>query len=104
MATANGDALPSSSDVPLQTADLAVLKFSKLLAIDHAELSSLVSACEKDGFFYLDLHEWQSGKVIADLDIANTIMRTWFENPLEEKMKNEWHDDTHGYVPKSVRR
>lgn len=98
MTTTNGDASPSFPDVPLKTANLAVLTFSKFIANDHAKLSKLVSACENEGFFYLDLHDWQSGKVIADLEIANTIMRDWFNKPLDEKMKNESHDDNNGHV------
>lgn len=96
MATTNGHVSPSSSDAPLKTADLAVLNFSKLHAYDEAELSGLISACENEGFFYLDLHDWQSGKVLEDLETANTIMRAWFDKPREEKMKNESLDDNNG--------
>lgn len=86
----------------VQTAELAVLSLTKLLRNDPAELASLVRACENEGFFYLDLHDWKSGKMLEDLDIATRLMRLWFEKPLEEKMKNHTDDDCNGYASEST--
>lgn len=60
-------------------------------------------ACENEGFFYLDLNDWESGKMLEDLDIATRLMRLWFEKPLEEKMKNHSDDDCNGYGSEDTR-
>ena len=57
-----------------------------------------MKACEDQGFFYLDLHNWESGKILGDLDIASRLMRLWFEKPLEEKMENRTNEVTNGSV------
>ena len=86
----------SRPDIPYALADLAVIKLSKLLASDSDELARLLTACEKDGFFYLDLQDWDSGKLAATLDSATAIVKEWFQQPLEDKMKIELGDDTNG--------
>ena len=77
-------------------ADFASLNFVKLLEKDPSELSRLLSACEKDGFFYLNLEDWNFGRMLQEHDATHTIMKEWFRQPDEEKLRTETISDAHG--------
>lgn len=79
-----------------EEANLPVLRFTSLLEEDKSELANLLSACEVHGFFYLDLRDWESGKVIQKLEETWRIMKPWFDQPLEEKLKTETISNAHG--------
>jgi isopenicillin N synthase-like dioxygenase len=84
-----------TSPAPEQ-ANLHTLKFSSLLQKDENALATLLSACEKDGFFYLDLRDWDSGTMLRNYEATGKIMKQWFDQPLEEKSKTETLSDAHG--------
>ena len=77
-------------------ANLHVLSFSSLLHGNKTELANLLSACEDHGFFYLDLRDWESGRMLQKLEATWQIMKEWFDQPLEEKLKTETISDAHG--------
>lgn len=79
-----------------EEANLHVLSFSSLLRGDKSELANLLSACEYHGFFYLDLRDWQSGRMLQKLEATWRIMKQWFDQPLEVKLKTETISDAHG--------
>ncbi|XDG07374.1 hypothetical protein ABKA04_006989 [Annulohypoxylon sp. FPYF3050] len=82
-----------------QTAHLEVLNYANLAAKDATELTKLLSACQNQGFFYLDL----GGSGFSHpLDIrlkALSLTREWFDRPSEEKMKFRQDSVTKGYKP-----
>ena len=79
-----------------EEANLRVLSFSSLLNGDKSELANLLSACEEHGFFYLDLRDWESGRMLQQLEATWRIMKQWFDQPLGEKLKTETISDAHG--------
>jgi len=87
---------PSNRMSAIQEAQFHTLNFQSLLSGDDHELTLLLSACENDGFFFLDLRDWESGKILQHLDVTTQIMKKWFTLPVEEKMKTETHTFAHG--------
>ena len=79
-----------------EEANLHVLSFSSLLNGDKSELANLLSACEDHGFFYLDLRDWESRRMLQQLEATWRIMKQWFDQPLGEKLKTETISDAHG--------
>lgn len=79
-----------------EQANLHTLNFTSLLSGDATEQANLLSACEDHGFFYLDLRNWDSGNMLRTLEDAWVVMKQWFDQPLEEKMKTETISDAHG--------
>ncbi|KAK8129188.1 hypothetical protein PG999_001568 [Apiospora kogelbergensis] len=86
----------------MKEAQFYTLNFSSLLSKEEKELASLLSACENDGFFYLDLRDWESGKILQQLDVTEQIMKHWFTLPLDYKMKTETATHAHGYKPLGI--
>jgi isopenicillin N synthase-like dioxygenase len=82
--------------VSSEEADLHVLNFCSLQSGDESELAKLLSACEQHGFFYLDLRDWESGEILHSLEETWNIMKRWFDQPLQEKLKTETISDAHG--------
>ncbi|EEU34671.1 uncharacterized protein NECHADRAFT_44650 [Fusarium vanettenii 77-13-4] len=85
-----------------EEANLHVLSFSRLLNGDKSELANLLSACEHHGFFYLDLRDWESGRMLQSLEASWRIMKPWFDQPLVDKLKTETISDAHGFKPPGV--
>ncbi|KAF4825455.1 2-oxoglutarate-dependent dioxygenase gloE [Colletotrichum siamense] len=86
----------------LEQANLHTLNFRSLVNKDEKSLSTLLSACENHGFFYLDLRDWESGSMLKNYESAGQIMKQWFNQPLEEKLRTETISDAHGYKPPGV--
>ena len=63
-------------DVP--TADLSIIQTINLFDKDKSESKKLIKACEKDGFFYLDLQHGGSKKFWTDLHEIDTIIKKGF--------------------------
>jgi isopenicillin N synthase-like dioxygenase len=82
--------------VSSEEANLHVLNFCSLQRGDESELANLLSACEQHGFFYLDLRDWESGGMLHNLEQIWNIMKKWFDQPLQEKLKTENISDAHG--------
>ncbi|KAF9770290.1 hypothetical protein IL306_012192 [Fusarium sp. DS 682] len=85
-----------------EEANLHTLNFCSLLNGDKTEQANLLSACEDHGFFYLDLRDWESGKMLKTLEATWAIMKPWFDQPLEEKLNTETISDAHGFKPPGV--
>ncbi|GLA74670.1 hypothetical protein AtubIFM55763_005916 [Aspergillus tubingensis] len=88
-------------DVP--TADLSTIQFINLFDKDKSELKKFIKACEKDGFFYLDLQHGGSEKFWTDLYEIDTIIKKWFSQPEHVKMKAPTVSLSHGRVVSSFR-
>ncbi|KAF5516747.1 2-oxoglutarate-dependent dioxygenase gloE [Colletotrichum siamense] len=52
----------------LEQANLHKLNFRSLVNKDEKSLSTLMSACENHGFFYLDLRDWESSSMLKNYD------------------------------------
>ena len=87
--------MASDTTAPEQ-AHLHTLTFSSVVKGEAAALAALVDACEKDGFFYLDLRDWDSGDMLASLQAAGDLMKEWLKQPLDKKMATETLSDAHG--------
>ncbi|KAH6993967.1 hypothetical protein EDB82DRAFT_475724 [Fusarium venenatum] len=81
----------------VKTADLYTVKFDNLFDRDEQELKTLIKACERDGFFYLDLQSSSSGKLWKDLDQVSEIAKQWFSQPAEIKLKTPTVSLAHGF-------
>lgn len=79
-----------------EEADLHVLNFCSLQRGNAGEKANLLSACEEHGFFYLDLRDWKSGEILDNLEEVWNIMKKWFDQPLQEKLRTETISDAHG--------
>ncbi|KIL87875.1 2og-fe oxygenase family protein [Fusarium avenaceum] len=85
-----------------EEADLHVLNFCSLQRGDDSEKANLLAACEEHGFFYLDLRDWEFGEILDNLEEIWNIMKKWFDQPLQEKLKTETISDAHGFKPPGV--
>ncbi|KAF9458157.1 2OG-Fe-II oxygenase family oxidoreductase [Collybia nuda] len=89
---------PGGGDVdiaPLETIDLA-----RLLVRDPAEVTKLLKACIKHGFFYLDLQTSDVGrKIMKDEQEVLRFMETYFAQSLEKKMLDDRQSFLHGFKP-----
>lgn len=59
-------------------------------------MKNLLKACERDGFFYLDLQGLGSEKLWKDLDEVDQIAKRWFAQPREVKLKTPTVSLAHG--------
>ncbi|KAF9770292.1 hypothetical protein IL306_012194 [Fusarium sp. DS 682] len=89
---------PSNPYDNVDTANLHTVKFNNLFDRDEKELETLLKACERDGFFYLDLQDSSSGKLWRDLDRVSEIAKRWFSQPVEVKLKTPTISLAHGFV------
>lgn len=76
---------------PLRTIDWANLQKR-----DAAERNRLLSACQIDGFFFLDLSS--DATLLQDWNSLLAFMEEYFNRPLNEKMQDNRQSDTHGQV------
>ncbi|KAI1148899.1 putative 2OG-Fe(II) oxygenase family oxidoreductase [Nemania diffusa] len=99
---------PQSSTGPISpgpTPEYSVISYSKILENDTDEVASLRKACERDGFFYLDLRRetQQPHRVEEKVPQVFKIVNEFFKVDEEEKM--QYDVDTiapwklHGYTP-----
>ena len=80
-------------------AQLDTITFSKLLDRNPEQISKLMSACEKVGFFYLDISDQYSATMLRNLEGVNSAMREWFDQPVAIKRKQlAISMASHGYV------
>jgi len=80
------------------TAHLETLSYAKLVGKDQTELTRLLTACQQQGFFYLDLAESSASQALEDRQKALTETKEWFDRPTEEKMKLYQDSVTKGYA------
>jgi isopenicillin N synthase-like dioxygenase len=82
----------------VDTANLYTVVFKNLFDKDSKELETLLKACERDGFFYLDLQNSSSAKLWRDLERVSEIAKHWFSQPVEVKLKTPTVSLAHGFV------
>ncbi|KAK0112453.1 hypothetical protein ONS96_001692 [Cadophora gregata f. sp. sojae] len=68
-------------------AQLDTVVFSKLLDRDPQQIKKLISSCEKDGFFYLDISDQYSARMLETFAELSSAMKEWFAQPTEVKLK-----------------
>lgn len=97
--------IPSTNNTPIivndQTISIATLHTINLALLfdgNRDEVGKMLKAAETDGFFYLDVRDWNNGVMLHDLDAANSLIKKWFELPADEKKKTVTLSDAHGYV------
>lgn len=81
----------------VEIAPLATIDFAKLATNDGVETQRLLDACIAEGFFYLDLqgpHPWR--KALDDQQSLLDVMRYYFDQPHEVKMKDNMGSMTDG--------
>ncbi|KPM44142.1 hypothetical protein AK830_g2476 [Neonectria ditissima] len=89
------DSSPLYQDV--RVADLQIINFANLFDKDDKEMEKLLKACDKDGFFYLDLQGAGSDKFWRDLNDVDRITKDWFTQPVGEKLKTPTVSLAHGF-------
>ncbi|KAJ1332955.1 L-glutamate 3(R)-hydroxylase [Microdochium nivale] len=82
-------------DVP--KADLLTIDFARLFDKDPEEVAKLVHACERDGFFYIDLQNQSASNFWDDLFRVDEITREWFALPQEVKLRTPTVSLAHGF-------
>jgi len=87
-------AVPTSSNVldgrEVKIAPLETIDFARLAANDPIEVSRLHRCCETHGFFYLYLQGTEAGQqVLSDEKDVLRVMETYFDQPLDVKMKDQ---------------
>lgn len=70
-----------------QIAHLETLNFAKLAQKDEPELYKLLNACEKQGFFYLDVGGSNASSGLEHRLRTLSLTKKWFDSSTEEKMK-----------------
>jgi isopenicillin N synthase-like dioxygenase len=80
----------------VRTANLSTIQFRDLFDKDEGELKKLITSCEKDGFFYLDLQGEGSEKFWKDLHDIDKITKEWFAQPADVKLKTPTVSLSHG--------
>lgn len=70
---------------PINVAELETIDFSRLISQEPPELRRLLSVCQTDGFFYLDLHGLESRRILDDLQSLLTVMKRFFDSSLDQK-------------------
>lgn len=73
-------------------ANLAVINHQKIRAGDVTEQNALFEACEKWGFFYLDLSQDEGVEYLNVVDKTLEVSKEYFAKPLEEKLKDTAKD------------
>jgi len=78
-------------------ARLKTLNLPRLRSREATEVDTLRTACEEDGFFYLDLRRDYGGQMLQDWTLIKSLMERWFTRPLDNKMKYHCGTVLHGY-------
>lgn len=87
---------PYADERPFSVAQLQTFSFQKLSNKDPAEVARLLAAGERDGFFYLDLTAPGSQGLWDDYQGVLSTMKSFFEQPLEEKRQFAYGSDVQG--------
>ncbi|KAI1321506.1 2OG-Fe(II) oxygenase family oxidoreductase [Xylariaceae sp. FL0255] len=90
---------PFPDERPFVIANLQTFSFKKLLRQDPEELSRLLLAGEKDGFFYLDLSAPESQGLWGNYQQVLATMSKFFDEPLDAKLPFAYGSDVQGYKP-----
>lgn len=88
--------------IPLKEVSIAPLPtidYDLLLARDRFEIARLVDICRTHGFFYLKFAGSQAERLLSNSDDVVDLMRDYFQQPLETKLKDVRGTVTHGYCP-----
>jgi len=86
---------PSAPPEDIAVANLPTIEMNLLQAHDASEFEKLLKACEVYGFFYLNLENY--GTMLQDWQKVLDLMKDYFDQPLDVKMRDCRSSDTHGY-------
>lgn len=89
---------PLKDDEVLFCANFLTILFDKLIERDPQELAKLLSVEKKEGFFYFDLIKAESQRLWKDYKKILIFMKTWFNQPLDEKLQYAYNSNTQRYV------
>lgn len=67
---------------------MQTLDYGALLSHDPSEIDKLVNACIEEGYFYLDLRGIDGRRMLADQKETLSLMKRFFDAPIE--VKNEF--------------
>lgn len=81
---------------PQHLAALEIINFSRLLNNDPQETDKLLFACQTHGFFHLRLEGLDDLHAMDDFDRILGVMKAWFHQPAEKKLKYNIGSDKHG--------
>ena len=72
-----------------KSANLTTVSYSRLLAKEKDEIKSMLTACETDGFWYLDLSEPERNlpDVMGDLSLAFETVAEFFDQDDDVKKR-----------------
>ncbi|THZ96432.1 putative 2OG-Fe(II) oxygenase family oxidoreductase [Aureobasidium pullulans] len=87
---------PYADDRKFSVAELQTISFAKLASCDPEEQHRLMVAAEQDGFFYLNISDMESKGLWSDYQGVLDVMASWFETPMEEKVKFAYGSDVQG--------
>jgi hypothetical protein len=87
---------PYADDREFSVAELQTISFAKLASCDPEEQHRLMIAAEQDGFFYLNISDLESKGLWSDYQGVLDVMASWFETPMEEKVKFAYGSDVQG--------
>jgi hypothetical protein len=79
-------------------AHLKSVNLARLRSCAPEEAEKLRTACEDEGFFHLDLRNVDNGRMLRDWASIQSLMRPWFNQHLDEKMKYYCGTVLHGYL------
>ncbi|SPJ72406.1 related to gibberellin 20-oxidase [Fusarium torulosum] len=79
-------------------AQLPQVKLAGLIKGDPETRRALLAACEKNGFFHLDIVGGDD-QFLQTWDKLLEVMADYFHQPQEVKMLDDRQSDTHGYEP-----
>lgn len=81
----------------IHVAELPIISYDNLLSKNKAELGKLLESCKSLGFFYLDL-TGSARSVLENTQAAFEFMKTYFDQPLEDKFRDLRQSVTHGWA------
>ncbi|XPT00036.1 hypothetical protein M3J09_009198 [Ascochyta lentis] len=87
----------ATSDPVVVSRSLPTIHLDLLRSGDDEESMKLLNACRTQGFFYLDLSS--DSELCKQWKDMLSVMKDYFEQPLEIKMQDAQGSDNHGYEP-----
>ncbi len=77
---------------------MRTIDYGLLLSQDPSEVDKVVDACLEDGYFYLDLQGIDGRRMLADQQDTLSLMKRFFDSPLEAKNEFGLISSHLGYV------
>ncbi|KAL8414509.1 hypothetical protein RB594_005660 [Gaeumannomyces avenae] len=78
--------------------EMATVNYGAILSQDPEEVEKLTKACLEEGYFYLDLQGIDGRRMLADKQDLQSLMKRFFDAPLEKKNEFGLISSHLGYV------